>query len=110
MKHMLIIYGNTEGWDALTEDDIRARDEAHGAVFRELRDTGELIDGGELSPEGSRVVRRGSVVDGPFTEGRELVGGYYIIDVVDVDRAVEIANRLKEIDTSVVDVRRFVEH
>ena len=110
MKHMLIIYGNTEAWDAMTDDDIRERDEAHGAVFRELAESGELIDGAELSQDNARVVRRGGVVDGPFTEGRELVGGYYIIDVVDTDRAVDIANRLMEVDSSVVDVRRFVEH
>jgi len=110
MKHMLIIYGNTEAWDAMTDEDIRERDEAHAAVFRALAESGEFIDGAELSPLNARVVRRGSVTDGPFTEGRELVGGYYIIDVVDTDRAVEIANRLREIDTSVVDVRQFVDH
>lgn len=48
------------------------------------------------------------VTDGPFTESKEMVGGFYIIDVESIDRAVEIAGRLEETTFSQVEVRALM--
>jgi len=45
---------------------------------------------------------------GPFTEGTEWIGGYYIVDVANRERAVEIAGRLAEVDHSPIDARRIM--
>lgn len=103
----------------LTDDDARrqwAKDEtvfheAHRAVFLELQETGELVDSNELDQEDATVIGtyRGEPIAtrGPFTEGVEIIGGYYIVDVADRERAVEIARRLAETRFSPVEIRRL---
>ena len=112
MKYLLLIYGNHEGWNALGED-RGALDAAHRSVIDELTASRELLDSNELDGLHSAVVRRDAsdavlVTEGPFVEGREIVGGYYLVDCVSQDRAVEIAARLEETRYSLVDVRPVV--
>lgn len=104
----------------LTDDDARKQwdadgtvfHEAHGAIHVELQESGELVDSNELDQEDATVIGtyRGKPITtrGPFTEGAEIVGGYYIVDVVDRDRALEIAGRLAETRFSPVEIRRLM--
>jgi hypothetical protein len=89
------------GWEALGR--------AHGALVEELTASGELITTHELDSDNGKVVGtrndRVVVTDGPFSEGKEIVGGFYLLQCESLDRAVEIASRLEEITFSVVDVR-----
>lgn len=69
----------------------------------------------ELSQDAAAVVRT-SVdephllrrTDGPFSESKEWVGGFYLVDCVSMDRAVEIAGRFIEARWSPVEVRQLV--
>ena len=60
-----------------------------------LRDSGEFVDAQGLSPDGTYVRYGGPdalpVTDGPFPEAKELIAGWFAIDVVDEARAHEIA-------------------
>ncbi len=93
-----------------------------GAMHRfneEMSKAGVLIaaEGLEPSAYGSRVVYRDghrSVVDGPFTEAKELVAGFYIIDVKSKAEAIEWASRcpvhfaaVRPDQEAVVEVRRI---
>ena len=73
---------------------------------------GKRIMGQRLRPveDATTVrVRKGEllVTDGPYTEGKEYIGGYYIVDVDSLERAVEIAGRFVEARFHPVDVRRM---
>ena len=63
-----------------------------------LQETGEFVDGQALSPEGTFVRYDGEgrppVTDGPFAETKDLIAGWYIIDVESWDRAVQLAGEL----------------
>ena len=64
----------------------------------ELQQAGVLVASEGLNPHGgrARVVARGGrreVVDGPFAETKELVGGFYVIEVASLDEAVAWALR-----------------
>lgn len=63
------------------------------AWFKGLADQGHLADRGQPLERSGKVVRGGgkSVVDGPFTETREVVGGYTLIKATDLAQAVELA-------------------
>jgi hypothetical protein len=72
--------------------------EAMGAYNEELVKAGIMLDGNGLLPSatGARVVFKAgttSVIDGPFTESKELIGGYWIWEVKSLDEAVEWARR-----------------
>lgn len=110
MRYMITIFTDDDArrqW----EEDPSVFDDAHRRVFEELRKSGELVDGNELDPDDGTVigVHRGEKVTtrGPFTEGVEVIGGYYIVDVASRDRAVEIAASLAETRFSPVEVRRL---
>ena len=68
--------------------------EAIGRFHEELAAAGVLIDAGRLLPssKGARVSFKGAsrkVVDGPFLEAKELVGGYWIWQVASLDEAID---------------------
>ena len=63
-----------------------------------LESSGELVDGQALSPDGVWVRSDGEgrppVTDGPFAETKDLIAGWYVIDVDSYERAVELAGEL----------------
>jgi hypothetical protein len=111
MQYMVMIYGSHEAWSALTPEAGDEIGRKHKALQAELGESGELIDHKELAVEGARVVRRrggvAETVDGPFTEGKELLSGYYLIEVDDAQRASEIAGRFGEAEFAPIEVRRL---
>jgi hypothetical protein len=83
--------------------------EAMGRYTEEIRRAGVLIDAAGLQPtsKGARVRYAGNrtqVVDGPFTESKELVGGYSIIEAKSLDEAVAWAMKMPNPGGSVGEV------
>jgi len=98
MKFMLLIYMNPGAFDALPEDERTALMAEFEEVSKELNESGEFIGGRALAdPSTGKVVRvRDGVpatTDGPFAESKEQLAGYYVLDVENMERAVEIAAR-----------------
>jgi hypothetical protein len=112
MRFMILIHSNESAEAAWADGRSAELEQAHGAVIDELMRSGEFVDTNELDVENVTVIGHHGgapvVSRGPFTEGTEYVGGYYIVDVVDQDRAVEIAGRFAETRYSPVEVRRLV--
>jgi hypothetical protein len=111
MKYLLMIYGNETTWDALSQDDeVMSR---HRALLDELGASGELIGTEGLTTAGARTVRvfggEAIVTDGPFTEAKEMLAGYYLVDCASIERATQIAARIPEARFSPVEVRRIMD-
>jgi hypothetical protein len=76
--------------------------DAHMTFMRDfaarLGESGEYVDGQALAPEGAWVRYDGEgrppVTDGPFPETKDLIAGWYVIDVDSWERAVELAGEL----------------
>ena len=112
MKYMLLLARSDEEWEALSDEE---RD--YEAIFRFFGELGErgVIHGGEelqaartattLSWEGGQPV----LTDGPFIEAKETIGGYCVIDVPDLDAAIEIARRWPARGHK-VEIRPIVQH
>jgi hypothetical protein len=82
------------------------------AVDQEMRDTGIWVFAGGLYPPDRATLLRPTaedvlVTDGPFAEGKEHVGGFSIIDVDDLDAALEWGRRLARATTLPIEVRPF---
>jgi hypothetical protein len=87
---------------------------AMGKYNDTLRKAGVLLslDGLQPSSKGARVSfagGRAAVKDGPFTEAKELVGGYWLIQVKSKEEAVEWATRCPAADGDVIEVRQVYE-
>ena len=83
------------------------------AVDREMRDKGVWVFAGGLHPPSTATVVRAQkgadalMTDGPFAEGKEHLGGFTIVDVPDLDAALEWGRRLAEATTLPIEVRPF---
>jgi hypothetical protein len=84
--------------------------------FEKLRQeiAGQYVAGSQLHPTSATTsvrTRNGKrmVTDGPFAETREQIGGYWLIDVKDLDAAIDIAARIPSGPTGVVEIRPLVE-
>lgn len=82
--------------------------EAMNRFNQALQDAGALLAADGLAPEYTRV-SEGGVTDGPFSEAKELVGGYWIIQAKDHAEAVEWTKRIPLSGRSFVEVRRIME-
>ncbi|HZQ16710.1 MAG TPA: YciI family protein [Gaiellaceae bacterium] len=97
MQYMLLIYSNEapERWNALSE----AEQQAVLAEYYAISALPTTLAGAQLQPAGTATtvrVENGSTLttDGPFAETKEVLGGYYLIDVDDLDAALDVAARI----------------
>ena len=114
MKYVLLFGGTMEGVEQL---DGPARDEAMADYrkssqwFEKYYKTGKIVSGEELQgPSTATTVsrRNGKVIvtDGPFIETKEVIGGFAVIDVADLDEALAMARDWP----GTVEVRPIVDH
>lgn len=96
MKYLVTIYGNDETWSSFPAEEWPAAIAAQEAFNKKYFDSGELVcaygSGTEAEAKVIRV-RDGvpAVTDGPYLEAKEFMGSFYILDVPDEARAIEIA-------------------
>ena len=101
-----------EGQPVPSDEDIQRGYKAVDDFNRELQESGAWVfAGGLLPPDTATVVRAagGKVVmtDGPFAETKEQLGGFWVIEVPDLDAALEIAARGSQACGNPVEVRPF---
>ena len=101
MKFLISLHINPAVLEALTDDEQAAIGAGHGAFVEALKESGELITTQALiDPSQAAVVtvRNGLpvVTDGPFLESKEYLGGFYLIDCEDKERAIALAARIPD--------------
>ena len=100
MKYMLILAGPEGGWDDVTPEEMKESMDRWAAFGQELVDAGAFIAGEGLQESDTattvRITDDGEriVTDGPFAETKEQVGGFYLIDVSDLDEALDYAKKV----------------
>jgi hypothetical protein len=84
--------------DQWRPDEVEAHIRFMNDFAARLESSGEFIDGQALSPDGAWVRYDGEgrppVTDGPFAETKDLIAGWYVIDVDSYERAIELAGEL----------------
>jgi len=115
MKFLISMHINPAVMDALADEEKAAIGAGHGRFIEELKQSGELITTQALAdPQQAAVVslRAGQpvVTDGPFLEAKEYLGGFYLVDCEDKDRAIELALRVPDaaIEGLSVEVRQVM--
>lgn len=105
-RYLLLVHGDEAAEAALTDESRRSIVDAHVSLIRELSAAGKLVVSEALADSArTKVVRGGSVTDGPFAETKEVVGGFYLLECDDVDEAIAWAKRVPEGPGLAVEVR-----
>ena len=110
MKYMLLIYGAERAW---TEEERKECMIESLGICDELAARGKYLGASPLQSVTTAVsvrVRDGRtlVTDGPFAETTEQLGGYYVLDLADLDEAIAVATRLPPAAKGTVEIRPLV--
>jgi hypothetical protein len=110
MQYMLLIYRSEAALKNLEPRELGEMMAAFGAYTKALHDSGAFVAGDRLRPVGdATTVRtvdgRNKVLNGPYAETKEQLGGYYIIDVADLDAALTWAARCPGSQYGAIEVR-----
>ncbi len=114
MTQYLLAVHSVEGEPMPSREQIQRAYKDVDALNGELQSSGVWVFAGGLQPSSSATVVRaqdGQVVttDGPFAETKEQLGGFWIIDVADLDAALEWARKATVACAAPVEVRPFQE-
>ena len=113
MQYMLLIYGAGDSWETLTPEQQQEIGTAYFAYSEELQAAGKMVAGDALQPTSTATsvrVRDGETLttDGPFAETKEVLGGYYLIDVDTLDEALDWAAKIPSARYGFIEVRPIV--
>jgi hypothetical protein len=110
MKYILMDYVGEAGWPALTKDEQQHWLGAYIAYMEAMAAAGVLKESTGLKPTSTATTVRVAngktqVLDGPYADSKEQLGGFHIIDVADLDAAISWAARSPTALHGVVEVR-----
>jgi hypothetical protein len=110
MKYAFTIYGDESQRDSATPEQQQQMSQAYAAVTQEMEEKGVFVAGEGLYPTATATsvrVRDGEqdVTDGPFAETKEQLGGFYVLDVKDLDEAIEWAAKIPGSQFGSVEIR-----
>ncbi len=110
MQYMLLIYGNEAAMLSASKEAAGQMMAAYGAYTEAMKKAGIYLGGNRLQPTASATTVRAangksSVLDGPYAETKEQLGGYYMIEAPDLDSALSWAARCPGAAQGAIEVR-----
>jgi hypothetical protein len=110
-QYTLLLRGEKDRLAHLAPSEMQAIVARYSTWIDELGAAGKLGGSHKLRDGQGRVLRKTAskivVTDGPFTEGKELMGGLFVIEAASFDEAVAIANGCPHLDFGSVEVREI---
>jgi hypothetical protein len=110
MKYMLVFIGEEGGWDDVSPEEMQEGMKLWQDFEQALVDAGAHLAGEGLQPSSTATTLKRSgddhiVTDGPFAETKEQIGGFYLIEVENLDEALEWAKKVPVSDGQSIEVR-----
>jgi hypothetical protein len=110
MEYLFLIYGEESMWNKMTPEQQQQGAAAYMAYTEALRTAGVLRGSNRLRDTGTATTVRPvngktQVLDGPFADTKEQLGGYYLIEAADLDEALKWAAKCPASSHGAVEVR-----
>ena len=110
MRYTFLLYSNPADFADMTPEDWAKEKEVYGAYIGALKEAGVFVDTDWLqpAPTATTVSLKGGdelVQDGPFAETKESLGGFFAIDVPDLDAALAWAKKCPAAQRGKVEIR-----
>ena len=110
MQYMMLIYTNEKGWSQLTPEQQKQGMAAYMAYSEALRNAGVLISSNRLlGADAATTVKvtdgKTQVLNGPYVDTKEQLGGYFLIEAPDLDAAIAWAARCPGASHGTLEIR-----
>jgi hypothetical protein len=110
MQYMLMLYSEEAGWNRMTEANQQQAVAAYTAYTEALKKAGAWVASSRLQPTSTATTVRvadgkSQVLDGPYSDSKEQIGGFYLIDVPNLDAALSWAARCPGASHGTIEVR-----
>ena len=110
MQYLLMLYSDESGWTKMTEAEQQQGMAAYMAYTEALKKAGAFVGSNRLQPIATATtvkVANGKqqVLDGPYADSKEQLGGYYLIEAPDLDAAIALAARCPGSGHGTIEVR-----
>ena len=110
MQYLLMIYAEESGWNQMTDSDRQQGVAAYQAYTESLKKAGALVGVNRLQNTITATTVRlvdgkPQVLDGPYSDSKEQLGGYYLIDAPNLDAAIAWAARCPGAAHGLMEVR-----
>jgi hypothetical protein len=110
MQYLLMAYVDETGWPKMSKSEQEQGIAAYAAYSEALKTSGVMKGSNRLQPSSVATTVRSTngksqVLDGPYVDSKEQLGGYFLIDVPDLDAALSWASRCPAVNHGVVEVR-----
>ncbi|MEX3980543.1 YciI family protein [Paraburkholderia sp. EG287A] len=110
MEYLLMIYSAENGWNQMTDSERQQGVAAYHAYTESLQKAGALVGANRLQHTNTATTVRlidgkPQVLDGPYSDSKEQLAGYYLIDVPNLDAAMTWASRCPGAAHGVMEVR-----
>ena len=110
MKYLLMIYSDEKAYGARPAEDQKRSYEAYMAYTEALKKAGAFVGADRLQPTTTATTVRVAngktqVLNGPYIETKEQLGGYYMIEAADLDAALSWAARCPGAEHGIMEVR-----
>ena len=110
MQYLLMIYSEENGWNQLTDSERQQGVAAYQAYTESLNKAEVLVGANRLQNTNMATTVRlvdgkPQVLDGPYSDSKEQLAGYYLIDVPNLDAAIAWASRCPGAAHGLMEVR-----
>ena len=108
-QFMILLYDDPTQWQKVSPAEMQAAIEK----YRAWRERPFTIDGKRLGEDSGRVMRleqgKARATDGPYSETKEVLGGFYLIEAKDYDEAVQLAMDHPHLQFGTLEIRKLWE-
>jgi hypothetical protein len=109
-QFMLLLHETPGEYESMSPSEIQAIIEKYSAWTGKVGAAGKLVNGHKLMYEGGKMMTRDggktTVVDGPYVETKEVVGGFFIVRAESYEEAAEIASTCPHLDFGRIELRQ----
>ena len=110
MQYLLLLHADESGWSKMTEAEQQQGYAAYMAYTEALKKAGAYVGSNRLQPVSSATTvkianGKQQVLDGPYADAKEQLGGYYLVEAKNLDEATAIAARIPGAKYGCIEVR-----
>ena len=109
-KFMLILHQTPGVWRNPSPEEMQRKVERYQAWIGKMHSSGRHVASEKLGEEGGKLLRlqegRLSIVDGPYSEAKEVVGGYFVFRAANYEEAIEVTRDCPFLHDGRIEIRQ----